>query len=182
MANPPARTARRANPKDPDAGNPNLDPLTDEPGSHPVGTGIGAAGGAAAGAAIGAAAGPVGAAAGAVVGAIAGGLAGHAAGEAVNPTVDPQAEEEYWREAYVDAPYYSAGRMYDDYAPAYRLGYTGRSRYDGTFGDHEEALAREWESHGGDSRLTWDEARPAVRDAWERVTVEAPRGRSFDRS
>ena len=33
------------NPKDPD-GKMNLDPITDEPGAHPVGTGLGAAGGA----------------------------------------------------------------------------------------------------------------------------------------
>ena len=40
----------------------NRDPLTEEPGSHPVGTGLGSAGGAAAGVAIGAAVGgPVGA-------------------------------------------------------------------------------------------------------------------------
>src|SRR4051794_32509382 len=51
----------------------NQDPITGEPGAHPVGVGVGtAAGGAAAGALGGAAAGPV----GAVVGAVAGGLAG----------------------------------------------------------------------------------------------------------
>lgn len=54
----------------------NLDPITGEPGSHPIGTGVGAAGGALTGAAIGAVAGPVGAAAGAVVGAIAGATIG----------------------------------------------------------------------------------------------------------
>ena len=89
----PPRPATRINPKDPTVGDLNLDPLTDEPGSHPVGTGVGAAGGAVAGAAIGAVAGPVGAAAGAVVGAIAGGLAGHAAGEAVNPTYGGEPEQ-----------------------------------------------------------------------------------------
>jgi hypothetical protein len=182
MANTPPRTGPRANPTDRNVGDLNLDPLTDEPGSHPVGTGLGAAGGAIAGAAVGAAGGPVGAAAGAVDGAIVGGVAGHAAGDAANPTVNPQAEDEYWRSAYVDAPYYSAGRTYDDYAPAYRLGYTSRSRFDGAFDDHEPALSREWEGHRGESRLSWDEARAATRDAWERITVEAPRGRSFDRS
>lgn len=58
----------------------NRDPITNEPGAHPVGTGLGAAvGGAAAGAATGAFGGPVGAAIGGVVGAVAGGLAGKAA-------------------------------------------------------------------------------------------------------
>lgn len=64
----------------------NRDPLTDEPGAHPVGTGLGAGGGAVAGAAIGAAGGPLGVAAGAVVGALLGGLAGHGAAEAISPT------------------------------------------------------------------------------------------------
>jgi len=74
----------------------NRDPITDEPGAHPIGTGIGATGGAVAGAAAGSIAGPIGAAVGGVVGAVVGGLAGHAAGEAVNPT----AEEAFWRENY----------------------------------------------------------------------------------
>ena len=58
----------------------NRDPITNEPGAHPVGTGVGAAlGGAAAGAAAGAFGGPVGAVVGGVAGAVAGGLAGKAA-------------------------------------------------------------------------------------------------------
>lgn len=76
-------------------GDANRDPITGEPGSHPVGTGVGAAvggaGGAAAGAAAGAAlgtagAGPIGTAVGAVAGAIAGAAAGHGTAEGLNPT------------------------------------------------------------------------------------------------
>src|SRR5215208_8342154 len=104
----------------------NRDPITDEPGSHPVGTGVGATGGAVAGAAAGAVGGPAGVAVGGVVGAVVGGLAGKAAAEAINPT----AEEAHWRENYTREPYYQQGRSFDDYAPAYRLGWTGRTRYD----------------------------------------------------
>lgn len=64
----------------------NADPITGEPGAHPVGTGVGAAGGAVAGAAVGAIGGPVGAIVGGAVGAVVGGLAGKGAAEAVNPT------------------------------------------------------------------------------------------------
>ena len=79
----------------------NRDPITDEPGSHPVGTGVGSAGGAVAGAAAGAVVGgPIGAAVGGVVGAVAGGAAGHAAGEAVNPTE----EAAFWRDNYNKRP------------------------------------------------------------------------------
>src|SRR3989344_3334077 len=125
----------------------NRDPLTNEPGSHPVGTGVGAAlGGAAAGAAAGAFGGPVGAAIGGVAGAVAGGLAGKAAAEAVNPTE----EDAYWRESFHREPYYVGGRTYEQYRPAYELGWSSVGRYEGDF----EAV----------------EARPAARAAWERVS------------
>ena len=143
----------------------NRDPITDEPGAHPVGTGIGATGGAVAGAAAGSIGGPIGVAVGGVVGAVVGGLAGHAAGEAINPT----AEEDYWRENYSREPYYEKGRTFDDYAPAYRLGLTGRTRYPGEWDATEPQLASEWESARAGSSLDWKQARPASRAAWERV-------------
>src|ERR1035437_9999177 len=99
----------------------NPDPITKAPGSHPVGTGIGAvAGGAAAGAAVGTVAGPVGTIAGAAVGAVVGGLAGKGVAEMVNPTI----EDAYWRENH-SRQAYAKGRLYDDYGPAYRIGYEG---------------------------------------------------------
>jgi uncharacterized protein (TIGR02284 family) len=73
----------------PDPNPANQDPITLEPGAHPVGTGVGAAvGGAAVGAAAGAIAGPVGAVLGAVVGAAFGGETGKAAAESLHPTHD----------------------------------------------------------------------------------------------
>ena len=143
----------------------NRDPISDEPGAHPIGTGIGAAGGAVAGAAAGAIGGPVGAAVGGVVGAVVGGLAGHAAGEAVNPT----AEEAFWRENYDKQPYYEQGRSFDDYGPAYRLGLSGRSQSEDPWTSVEPRLASEWESTRGNSSLNWDRARPASQAAWSRV-------------
>jgi uncharacterized protein (TIGR02284 family) len=144
----------------------NRDPITDETGAHPVGTGVGAVGGAVAGAAAGAVGGPVGMAVGGVVGAVVGGLAGKAAAEAVNPT----AEEAHWRENYNREPYYEQGRSFDDYAPAYRLGLTGRTRYENDDWDAAEPrLASEWESARGGSNLSWDQAQPASRAAWERI-------------
>ncbi len=52
------------------------DPITGEPGAHPVGVGVGALGAGAAGAAIGSIGGPIGMLIGAAIGAVAGGLAG----------------------------------------------------------------------------------------------------------
>jgi uncharacterized protein (TIGR02284 family) len=143
----------------------NRDPITDEPGAHPVGTGVGAVGGAVAGAAAGALGGPVGMAVGGVVGAVVGGLAGKAAAEAVNPT----AEEEHWRENYTREPYYEQGRSFDDYAPAYRLGVSGRTRHEGDWESAEPRLASEWETARAGSSLSWREAQPASRAAWTRV-------------
>ena len=143
----------------------NRDPITDEPGAHPVGTGVGATGGAVAGATVGAIGGPIGVAVGGVVGAVVGGLAGKAAAEAVNPT----AEEAYWRENYSREPYYEKGRTFDEYAPAYRLGLTCRSRYQQDWDAAEPKLASEWESSRGGSSLSWPQAKLASRAAWNRV-------------
>ncbi|NML47661.1 PA2169 family four-helix-bundle protein [Ramlibacter sp. G-1-2-2] len=155
----------------------NQDPITGEPGAHPIGTGLGAAGGAVAGAAAGAIGGPVGAAVGGVVGAVVGGLAGKAAGEAVNPT----AEEAFWRDNYSKEPYYEAGRTYDDYGPAYRLGLSGRERYEDPWTSVEPRLADEWEANRDQSSLDWQRASPASQAAWSRAddqyrSYEAGRG------
>ncbi|MCZ8256049.1 MAG: hypothetical protein O9327_10335, partial [Polaromonas sp.] len=116
----------------------NLDPISKEPGAHPVGTGIGAAmGGIAAGAAAGTVAGPVGVVIGGVAGAIAGGLGGKEAAEALDPT----AEEAYWRDNYTNERYYEAGRTFDDYGPAYRLGVSARQQFPGSFEESDDVLA-----------------------------------------
>lgn len=145
----------------------NRDPLTDEPGAHPVGVGIGtAAGGAAAGMAAGAAAGPVGAAVGAVIGGVAGGLAGKAAAEAIDPT----AEDAYWRENYKSRPYVAKNATYDAYQPAYRYGWEASSQYpDRSFADVETDLEKGWQSARGRSKLSWEKAMPAVQDAFDRT-------------
>ncbi len=147
----------------------NRDPITDEPGAHPVGTGVGATGGAVAGAAAGALGGPLGMAVGGVVGAVVGGLAGKAVAESVNPT----AEEAHWRENYEREPYYEKGRSFDDYAPAYRLGLTGRTRYEGDWDSVEPSLASEWDTARGGSSLSWPQAQPASRAAWDRIDSQA---------
>jgi hypothetical protein len=151
----------------------NKDPITGEPGAHPVGTGAGAAAGAMAGAAVGSMAGPIGTVVGGAVGAVAGGLGGKRAAEGVNPT----AEDSYWRENYDKHPSYKKGYTYDDYAPAYRTGYTGyeRARASGDTWDTYEPKARsDFESNKGNSRLKWEEAKDSARDAWHRVERAMP--------
>jgi hypothetical protein len=142
----------------------NRDPISGEPGSHPVGVGVGtAAGGAAAGAALGSAVGPVGTVAGAVAGGIAGAVAGKAVAEKVNPTE----EDAFWEKNYQTRPYVTSGVAYNVYRPAYRHGWEARDKYAGRrFEDIEPDLRANW---GKTSDMKWDEARPAVRDAWDRI-------------
>jgi len=151
---------------EPDA---NRDPLSGQPGAHPVGTGIGAAGigtvGAVVGGVIG---GPVGAVIGSAVGAVAGGLVGKSAAEAVDPTV----EDEYWRTNYTSRPYVEPGHTYDDYQSAYRTGYEGYGRHAATgrkFDEIEPDLRTDYETRHGGKGLGWDKAKHAARDAWEKV-------------
>ncbi len=138
----------------------NPDPITKEPGSHPIGTSAGSAGGAAAGAAIGAFGGPIGALIGAAIGAVAGGAAGHVAGEAIDPT----GETEYWRG-------HHKRDEWNDYEPAYRYGWESRSRLgDQRWDDRLDNELREgWDRVKGKSKLTWDRARLATRNAWDRT-------------
>ncbi len=152
----------------------NADPITGEPGAHPVGTGVGATGGAAAGAAIGAMGGPVGALVGGAIGAVVGGLGGKGAAEAMNPTE----EDRYWRENSLNTSYYTDTRSlysdldYDrDYQSAYRVGYENRPHYETTtrFEDVEHELKAKWEQVKGSSRLTWEQAKYAIKDAWDRT-------------
>ncbi len=145
----------------------NQDPITGEPGAHPVGTGVGAAlGGVAAGAAVGTVAGPVGTVIGAAVGAVVGGLTGKGVAEAIDPTE----EDQYWREHYSTRDYVETGTTYEDYGPAYGLGVDAYRRYPGrTFEDVEPEISREWSEGTRASTLRWDSARHAARDAWNRV-------------
>lgn len=149
----------------------NRDPISGAPGAHPIGTGIGATGGAIAGATIGTVGGPVGMAVGGAIGAVVGGLGGKAAGEAVNPT----AEDAHWRSTYENEPYRKQEFSYDDYEPAYKLGYASRSQYQGqSFDQAQGQLQNDWERTKGKSRLAWEDAKPATRAAWHRVERTTP--------
>jgi len=147
---------------------PNRDPITGAPGSHPVGVGVGGlAGGAAAGALAGTAFGPI----GTLVGTAAGVAIGAAAGKGVAERIDPTGETEYWRNEYANRPYADSSRDFDrDYSAAYGYGLQARENRAGRTWDESEAeLQREWNSVRGASTLEWDQARPAVRDSWDRA-------------
>jgi hypothetical protein len=149
----------------------NRDPLTGEPGSHPVGTGVGAASGGTIGAVIGGAVGgPVGAIIGAAVGGLTGGFAGKGLAESVNPTE----EDAFWSDNYKNRPY-AKGHDYDELRPAYRYGWESRTRYaDRDWNDVENDLQKDWSTRQGSStNLDWNTAKPAAYDAWNRVENRA---------
>ncbi len=83
--------------------------------------------------------------------------------------VKAEEEDAYWREQYVREPYYKQGTDFEHYAPAYRVGYLGRVKYDGRrYEEIEDELAADYErERAGD--LEWDEARRASRAAWDRA-------------
>jgi hypothetical protein len=85
------------------------------------------------------------------------------------PVVNPTAEEAYWRAAYRREPYYRTEFTYEDYSPAYRVGYTGPMRRNGEFESLEGELKNDFDQVRGRSRLRWEEAREATRAAWRRA-------------
>jgi hypothetical protein len=105
-------------------------------------------------------------AAGAAIGGLAGGMAGKGVGHMVNPAE----ESAYWNSSYQTQPYYTPGYTYDDYGPAYELGYNGYGRYAGrSYDEAENDLRDDWDRVKGKSRLTWEQAKSATRAAWNRV-------------
>ncbi|WP_028102650.1 hypothetical protein [Pseudoduganella violaceinigra] len=141
--------------------------LEDDDDDHNLATGVGAGGGAAAGIAAGTLGGPLGMAAGGAIGALAGGLAGQGIGTLLNPSE----ERVYWQDHYRNEAYFNPNYDYDDYEPAYMLGFTARQRYRGTWDELKDQLERDWETVKGKSRMAWEHARDAVRAAYEREAL-----------
>lgn len=84
-----------------------------------------------------------------------------------------QAEDLYWSASYWKQPYFRADYDYEDYAPAYCVGYSGCAQYGGRFEDAEKSLCANFVRIKGDSRLTWEEAIEPIKAAWERIECGA---------
>lgn len=169
--------------KDREVKDANPDPITGKPGAHPVGVGVGAATLGVAGAVAGSVIPGVGTIIGAAIGAIAGAIGGGYAGKGIAEVIDPTAEDAYWRENLSNRPYYNRQYTYeDDYGTAYGLGYAARAEDSNrTFEQAESDLRGKWEKSKGKSRLSWDQARHAVSDSWNRYTdLESKSGRTAE--
>lgn len=150
--------------------------MSDVKKDHNIGSGTGAVAGAITGAAVGSAGGPVGSVVGAVVGGVVGAKAGDSIAEAVNPTE----YHDHFKTEYKNTPYYTAGREWNDYEPAYQYGYDTYGQYRGQrFEDVETDLERNWDKTRAKSNLEWNEAKQAVRDGWHHIERRMPG--DFDR-
>jgi len=89
----------------------------------------------------------------------------------IDGRVCPEAEDAYWQGVYRTQSYYRPGYAYDDYAPAFCVGYIGRAQYGGRYEDAEKSLCANWLRIKGDSRLELDEALPAIRAAWDHAAA-----------
>ena len=85
-------------------------------------------------------------------------------------------EDGHWERAHRREPYFKPGLDYEDYAPAYCVGYIGQAQYGGRFEDAQTSLCANWLRIKGDSRLPLDDALQAIRAAWDRMagTRSAP--------
>lgn len=88
---------------------------------------------------------------------------------------EAQREDAFWQRNYWQERYYEAGFEYEDYAPAYCVGYVGCAQYGGEFEDAERCLRANWERIKGDSRLSQRQALPAIRAAWNRLVRQRRR-------
>ena len=138
-------------------------------GTHALGVTFGAIIGAVVGAICGIVAGPIGSLGGAVGGGILGAALGASTG--VPRRIDNSAHDAYWRENYATRPYVPSGAQYKDYEPAYRYGIQSylSSELPREWDEVEAELSVGWPAAQGISRLKWDEAKHAVRDAWDRM-------------
>ncbi len=85
----------------------------------------------------------------------------------IDGRIAPEVEDAYWQSAYWAQPYYRSDLGYDDYAPAFCVGYIGYAQYGGRFEEAEKSLCANWVRIKGDSRLEIEEALLAIRAAWD---------------
>ena len=75
----------------------------------------------------------------------------------------------YWCTAWRGEAYARPDFDYEDYAPAYCVGYVGQAQYGGAWSDAVPSLRANWERIKGGSRLSTDDALLAAHAAWQRA-------------
>lgn len=94
-------------------------------------------------------------------------LSGHGREGTTEPGSPAAARHDiYWRRRFAEREYADESRGYEYYRPAYRYGWESRDRHgEASFDEIELELRAGWEADR--KGLPWEEARPAVRDAFE---------------
>jgi hypothetical protein len=81
------------------------------------------------------------------------------------------AQDSHWRESFRDRDYVDPDRDYEYYRPAFRYGWEARGRMGDVEFEKAEAELREgWDPDT--TGLSWEEASPAIRDAFQRPNTE----------
>jgi len=80
-------------------------------------------------------------------------------------------DDKYWRETILQRSYYRSDIGFDRYRWALHFGQMARKLHGNAtvLKDVLTDLERDWMKFGGPSGLSWDEAREAVKDAWEQA-------------
>lgn len=95
--------------------------------------------------------------------------------ESRQPQESPGAvQDRFWHNHYHLEPYYVSGRGYDQYRPAYELGWTAAEKYPGDFAAVMPLLEAQWGSASGTSLLDWRQVASAAHAAWERARSAEP--------
>ncbi|WP_038169558.1 hypothetical protein, partial [Verrucomicrobium sp. BvORR106] len=82
--------------------------------------------------------------------------------------IAPPGWEAWWRDVYLSEPYLDPTLDFEEYLPAYRLGYETHAWQTGTlFEDIETILENRWEETRGTSRLPWSIAKEAIKSSWQ---------------
>lgn len=82
---------------------------------------------------------------------------------------DFDTHDAYFRDSFPFRPYANRRAFYEDYEPAYRLGFDAHSRFENlSFDEIEPQLEAEWYAIQPSTALTWQQVKPAARDAWQR--------------
>ncbi|HEY4664695.1 MAG TPA: hypothetical protein VIG85_06900 [Comamonas sp.] len=82
-------------------------------------------------------------------------------------------ENDYWHAHFSRESYYVQGRGYDQYQPAYQLGWKYALQHpDASFQDFAQEMESDWIHQRSSSLLPWREVEGAVRQAWEHANVQ----------
>ena len=83
---------------------------------------------------------------------------------------DPAQKEIDWQEHHSTQTYAGGERKFEDFVPAYRTAQAAFAKHRGKkFEEIEDELALDYGKHHPGTALPWDEARPAVQSAWDKL-------------